>query len=157
MLNMKLDRDQVRIALHGEGGMKLHQLNEDESASKFFQELFAKADGCVLHIGDNDVYNHSPAYLAKEIISKAESLAEKYNIGIVYVARLPPRRSGARGNIGIYNQKPYEVNVHLGRRRSNSVVVLPTLFTFPCEHRAKYLYFILSPLFEVMCLLFVGL
>ena len=41
--------------------MILDQLNKDESAAKFFLEFVAKADGYVLHIGDNDVYNDSPA------------------------------------------------------------------------------------------------
>ena len=139
MFNLNLSLDQVRIACHGEGGMRLAHLDRNDSASQYFLELFRNASGCIIHIGDNDVSNYAPEYLAQEIIAKAIAIAQAYGIENMFVAPLLPRRSGARGDVVTYNKKALEVNRILSESAPGQLSILKSLFAFPDENLARYI------------------
>ena len=68
--NLGLTRGDFRFACHGEGGMRLDQLNRPNSASHLFLQLF-RSSHSIIFIGDNDVANYDPQYLARLIMDKA--------------------------------------------------------------------------------------
>ena len=137
--NLGLARGDVRFGFHGEGGMRINQLNRPGSASNLFFELFSGAKVCILFIGDNDVLSYAPQYLAEVILEKASIIKNNYQFESVFVAPLLPRREGAQGNIFRYNRDAARVNRFLKVKSIDyNVQIMKELFPFPATNAMVY-------------------
>ena len=137
--NLGLSRGDFQFAFHGEGGLRLDQLDRQGSASNLFMRLLSGARVCILFIGDNDVFRYEPQYLAQSILEKASSIKEDHRFQVVYVAPLLPRRVGAHGNVHRYNRRAAVVNNALRARAGNfGIQVMKQLFSLPSTSQREY-------------------
>ena len=137
--NLGLTRGDFRFACHGEGGMRLDQLNRPNSASHLFLQLFRGSQTCIMFIGDNDVANYDPQYLARLIMDKALFIRSEFNMRNIGIVPLFPRHRGAHGNVNRYNADAGLVNHHLrAMAQGTGITILTQLFAFPAADQTMY-------------------